>query len=77
MKVFHINNSREFIFTNLKKFCNKKGTLIKYIAPYIYKKNRLAKQEWQIIVIIKDLLLIDSSLLLEFWAKVIDIANYF
>lgn len=43
----------------------------------MHKKNGLIKRGLQIIIIIKDLLLLSNGLLLDFWVKIIDIANYF
>ena len=40
------------------------------------KKNGLAERRWKIIVTIKDLLLINSGLLLKFWAEVMETTNY-
>lgn len=42
----------------------------------MYKENILPKQGWQIIVIIKDSILINSCFPNRFWAEVIEIANY-
>ena len=77
MKTLYANSREESIFIKLKTFCEKKGITFKYVAPYIYKENGLAEKRWQTIIIIKDLLLLDSGLLLDFWAKTIDIVNYF
>lgn len=43
----------------------------------MYKENTSAKQGWIIVVIIKNTLLIDSDIFLEFWAKTMETANYF
>lgn len=66
----------EFISAKLKDICNNKGISIKYAAPYMHKDNRLVEQGWRTVVRMKDFLLIDSGLSLEFWAEVMDIANY-
>lgn len=42
----------------------------------MHKENRLAKQDWKIIMIIKDLMLINSGLFNRFWAEIIETANY-
>lgn len=47
------------------------------MLSYIYIKNSLAKQRWHILIIMKDLILINSRLLNNFWAKVIEMVNYF
>ena len=76
MKALHVDRESEFISAKLKDICDKKGISIKYAASYMHKKNELAEQSWKTIVIMKDSLLIDSSLLLEFWAEAMDTANY-
>lgn len=43
----------------------------------MHEENGLAEQEWRTMVIVKDLILIDSSLPNNFWAEAIEIANYF
>lgn len=42
----------------------------------MYEKNRFAKKVWKTIVIIKDAMLINNSLPSNFWAKIIETANY-
>lgn len=76
MKTFYANKKGEFIFIKLKNFYNKKEIIIKYIVLYIYKKNSIAKHGQKIIMIIKNTFLINNKLLLEFWAKAINNANY-
>lgn len=76
MKALRADGRREFISTKLKDFCEKKGITIKYAAPYIHKENGVAEQGWRTIVTIKDSLLIDNGLPLEFWAEAMDTANY-
>lgn len=43
----------------------------------MHEKNSLAKKSWQTIITMKDSLLLDSGLLLEFWAETMGIANFF
>lgn len=76
MKVLRTDDRGEFIFNKLQMFCEKKGILIKYTAPYIHKENRLTKQGYCTLVTMKDLILIDSGLPNGFWAKAIKTANY-
>lgn len=76
MQVLYANRKEEFIFAKLKKFYNKRKIKIKYIASYIYKKNSIIKQDWQIIVMIKDSLLIDSGLALKFYVKAMNTVYY-
>lgn len=66
MKTFCANGGRELIFTKLKDFSNKKNIAIKYAAPYMHKENRVVEQRWRIIVMIKNSLLVDIGLPLEF-----------
>lgn len=76
MKALYTDGGREFISAKLKDICNKKGISIKYEAPYMHKENGLAERGWKTVVIMKNSLLINSGLLLEFWAEVMDTANY-
>lgn len=66
MKTFCADGREEFISIKLKGFCDKKGIALKYVAPYMYKENGLAERDWRTIVTIKDLLLLDNGLLLDF-----------
>lgn len=66
MKVFQADKGGGFIFVKLRTFYEKRGIAIKYAAPYVNKENRLAKQGWRTIVMMKDFLLIDSRLLNRF-----------
>lgn len=50
-----------FIFIKLKIFYPKKKIIIKYAILYIYKKNRITKQGWQIISIIKNSFFINNN----------------
>ena len=76
MKALYTDGRGEFISAKLKDIYNKKGISIKYTAPYMHKENRLAEQGWKTVVTMKDSLLIDSGLPLEFWAEAMDTANY-
>lgn len=42
----------------------------------MYKENGLAKRRWKTIVIMKDTMYINSSLLNDFWIEVMKTANY-
>lgn len=66
MKALYINKKREFILTKLKIFCKKKNIIIKYVLLYIYNENDIINRKYKIIVIIKNILLIDSSLFIKF-----------
>lgn len=54
----------------------KRGISIKYGVLYIHKENKLAKEKWCTIVIIKNSMLINSWLPNRFWAKAIETTNY-
>lgn len=66
MKAFYTDDGRKFIFIKLKTFYEKRFITFKYVAPYMHEKNSFAERGWQTIVIIKDLLLFDSGLPLDF-----------
>ena len=70
------DSGRKFISTALKSFCNEKGITIGYVAPYMHKENGIAERCWRILATMKNLPLIDSGLPVNFWAEVIDTANY-
>lgn len=76
MQELRTDRRREFIFAKLKKFCDRSEIKIKYAISYIHKKNGIRKRGWQTIVMIKDFLLINSSLPLEFWAAAINTTCY-
>lgn len=59
----------EFISAKQNYICNQK-------APYMHEKNGPAERGWRTVVTMKDSLLIDSGLHLEFWAEAMDTANY-
>lgn len=44
MKALWVDRRGKFISIKLKKFCDKKRIVIKYIIPYLQKKNSLAKR---------------------------------
>lgn len=46
------------------------------MAFYIYEKNNIAKQYQQILLAMKDFLLIENSFLINFWAEKLNISNY-
>lgn len=60
----------------LKEFCNKKGIDIKYLTLYMYEKNGITEQYQKTFSTVKDFLLIENYLLINFQAEEIDIANY-
>lgn len=70
------DNREEFISNALKFYCQKWRIKIGYIAPYMYKENKIAERFWKMLVIMKDVLLIDGDFTVNFWAETIDISNY-
>lgn len=76
MKVLCADGGGEFVSTKLKDICKQKGITIKYAASHMHEENRMAEQRWRTVVTMKDSLLVDNGLPLEFWAKAIDTANY-
>lgn len=77
MKAFQADRERKFISLKLKNFCKKWKMNIQYATSYISKENGFAKQRWKTIVTIKDKLFLDHKFSIDFWAKTIEIANYF
>ena len=76
MKALCTDGRVEFISEKLKNIYKKKSITIKYIVPYKHEENRLMEQRWRTIVIMKESLLVDNGLSLEFQAEAMDIANY-
>ena len=68
---------RGFISATLKRFCEDSDITIGYAALYIHKKNGIAERCWRTLATMKDLLLIDSGLPVNFWAEAMDTPNYF
>ena len=60
------NDGGKFISTAPKNSCKKKSMTIGYIAPYIYKENRIAERFGRILATIKGSILINSSRLVNF-----------
>lgn len=61
---------------SLKNFYNERNISIGYATLYIYKKNGIANQCLKTLALIKDLLLNDSSLLVNFWDNEMDSTDY-
>lgn len=76
MRVLHADGGGEFVSTKLKNIYEQKRIAIKYAVLYMHEKNGMAKRGWKIVMTMKDFLLVDSGLSLEFWAEAMDIANY-
>ena len=77
MKPLYANNRGESISIKLKTFCEKRRITLKYAVLYIHEENGLIERKWQTIVTIKDSLLLDNGLLLNFWADAMNTSNYF
>ena len=73
---FQTNDKGEFINTVLKDFHKKRSIIIDYIAPYMYKEYRMTEQYFSTLTSMKDSILIDSRLPINFLAETIDTANY-
>lgn len=70
------NGGREFISNTSKFYYQKRNIKIEYATLFMQKENGMAKRYWRILAKIKDILLINSSLLVNFGTKTIDISNY-
>lgn len=76
MKALRADGGGEFISAKLKDFCNKRGITIRYAASYMHEENGITERGWKTIVTMKDSLLIDSRLPLNFWPEAMETANY-
>lgn len=76
MKSLRVDGGGKFLFIKLCDFYKKQGITIKYATLYMFKENRLANKNWRAIVAMKDIMLIDSNLLNNYWAKAMETANY-
>lgn len=66
MEILKVDKNGKFNLIKLQIFHKKKDLAIKYAVLYIHKENRLVQKKWHIIIIIKNLILIDSKLLNRF-----------
>lgn len=71
-----IDDGGEFISAALKGFCDERSITIGYAAPYIHEENGIAERYWRTLTTMKDSLLVDSGLPVNFWADAMDTANY-
>lgn len=53
----------------LRDFCKEKGIQIRYATSYLHEENGIAERGWKTLVIMKDALLIDSGLPINFWGQ--------
>lgn len=77
IKEFWADEGDKFFSIEPKIFYKKQDINIKYAILYLHKKNDLTKQRLKILVIIKNLLLINNNISNNFWIEVIKIFNYF
>ena len=66
----------EFISATLKSFCKERSITIGYATPYMHEENEIAKRCLRTLATMKNSLLINSGLPINFWAKAMDTANY-
>lgn len=76
MKVLRADRNGKFVLTKLKDIYKQKRITTKYTALYMHEENGISEQGERTVVTMKDFLLVDNGLSLEFWAKPIDTANY-
>ena len=70
------DGGEEFISIVLKDFCNERGIDIGYTALYMYEENSITERCWRTLSTMKDSLLIDGGLPLNFWVEAMDTSNY-
>ena len=75
LKTLRADEEGEFISIKLRVFCEKRRIALKYEAQYMHKENGLAEREWRTIVTMKDSLLLNNRLLLDFGARAMDTVN--
>lgn len=68
--------AREFINTLLKNFCKERSITISYVVLYMHKENRVPEQCLRTLATMKDLMLINSHLPVNFWAETMNTAYY-
>ncbi len=66
----------EFVSIKLRDFCKERKIQIRYATPYLHKENGLAERGWRTLVTMKDELLIDSKLPVDFWTEAMETVNY-
>lgn len=76
MGALRADGGGEFISINLKDFCKERGIQVRYATPYLHEENDLAERGWRTLVTIKDAILLDSGLPIDFWAEAMETANY-
>ena len=76
MGALRTDRGGEFVSIKLRDFCKERGIQIRYTTPYLHEENGLVERGWRTLVTMKDALLIDSELPIDFWAKAMETANY-
>ena len=76
LRFLRTDGGGEFISAALKSFCEKRSITIGYAAPYMHEENEIAERCWRTLATMKDSLLIDSGLPVNFWTEAMDTANY-
>ena len=76
MSALRADGGGEFVSIKLRNFCKERGIQIRYATPYLHEENGLAERGWRTLVTMKDALLIDSELAIDFWAEAMETANY-
>lgn len=76
MGALRADGEGEFVSIKLRDFCKERGIQIRYATPYLHEENGLAERGWRTLVTMKDALLIDSELPIDFWAEAMETANY-
>ena len=56
----------KFISSIVKSFCNERGINIGYMASYVHEENGIVEQYWKSLATMKDSLLIESRLSVNF-----------
>ncbi len=76
MGAIRADRGGEFVSIKLRNFCKERGIQIRYATPYLHEENGLAERGWRTLVTMKDALLIDIELPIDFWAEAMKTAYY-
>jgi hypothetical protein len=76
LSALRVDGGGEFTSIALERYCKEHGIKLEYSAPYMHTENSVAERTWRTIDTMKNALLIDSGLPLNFWAEAMDTANY-
>ena len=64
-----IDGEGEFVSCTLINYCDNHDISLKYSVSYTSEHNSVSERQWRIIQIMKDLMLLNSKLLNNFWAE--------